>query len=264
MPDTVDRILWATDDGWRYRLKHVKQMKDINILYIVASHWIITYPSIHWTGLGWPQDRSGRVGEDRNLLPLHGLSSSSSNNNNTYSMVQSPSWEANWFAASHEIPRNSHNLKVHYRTHKRPPPVSILGPTNPVHIPTSHLLEIHPNVIHPFMPRSPSLRFPQQDPTHTPLLTHTHHMPSPSHSSRFYHCTILGEEYKSFSSSLCSLLHSPVPPRSKYSPQHHILKHPQLPFLLQCQWPSFTPIQNNRQNNYSSIYSDTLANEWPC
>ena len=44
-----------------------------------------------------------------------------------------------------------------------------------------------------------------------------------------------------------------VPPRSKYSPQHHILKHPQLPFLPQCQRPGFTPIQNNRQN-YSSIY----------
>jgi len=44
-----------------------------------------------------------------------------------------------------------------------------------------------------------------------------------------------------------------IPPRSKYSPQHHVLKHPQLPFLPQCQRPSFTPIQNNRQN-YSSIY----------
>ena len=36
-----------------------------------------------------------------------------------------------------------------------------------------------------------------------------------------------------------------VPPRSKYSPQHHVPKHPQLPFLPQCQRPSFTPIQNN-------------------
>ena len=44
-----------------------------------------------------------------------------------------------------------------------------------------------------------------------------------------------------------------IPPRSKYSPQHHVLKHPQLPFLQQCQRPSFTPIQNNRQD-YSSIY----------
>ena len=88
------------------------------------------------------------------------------------------------FAASQEIPRISRNPKVHYRTHKRPPPVSILGQPNPVHIPTSHLLEICPNIIHPSMPRSPqwspSLRFPHQDPIHPPLLTHTRHMPSPS------------------------------------------------------------------------------------
>ena len=80
---------------------------------------------------------------------------------------------------------------IHYRTHKRPPPVSILGQPNTVHIPTSHLQEIHPNIIHPSTPRSPhwspSLRFPHQDPIHLPLLTHTRHMPSPSHSSRFWH-----------------------------------------------------------------------------
>ena len=88
----------------------------------------------------------------------------------TYSMVQSPSWEANWFAASQEIPRISPNPKVHYRTHKRPPTVSILGQPNPVRMPTSHLLQIHPNIIHPSTPRCPqlppSLRFPHQDPIH--------------------------------------------------------------------------------------------------
>jgi len=31
----------------------------------------------------------------------------------TYSMVQSPSSEANWFAASREIPRISRNPNVH-------------------------------------------------------------------------------------------------------------------------------------------------------
>ena len=91
----------------------------------------------------------------------------------TYSMVQSPSWAANWFEASQEIPRISRNPKVHYRTHKCPPPVSILGQPNPVHIPTSHLLQIRPNIIHPSTPRSPqwslSLRFPHQDPIHPPL-----------------------------------------------------------------------------------------------
>ena len=101
----------------------------------------------------------------------------------TYSMVQSPSWAADWLAASQEIPRISRNPKVHYRTHKRPPPVPILGQPNPVHIPTSHLLEIHPN-IHPPTPTSPqwslSLRFPHQDHLHSPLLNHKRHMPSSS------------------------------------------------------------------------------------
>ena len=89
-----------------------------------------------------------------------------------------------------KLPAFLWNPKVHYRTHKRPPPVPIMGQPNPVHIPTSHLLEIHPNIIHPSTPRSPqwslSLRFPHQEPIR-PLLTHTRHMPSPSHSSRFYH-----------------------------------------------------------------------------
>jgi len=57
-------------------------------------------------------------------------------------MLQSPSWEANGFAASQEIPRISRNPKVHYRTHKRPPYAPIQGQPNPVYIPTSHLLEI--------------------------------------------------------------------------------------------------------------------------
>ena len=90
-------------------------------------------------------------------------------------------WEANWFAASQEILRISRNPKVHYRTHKRPPPACILDQPNPVHIPTSHLLEIHPNIIHPSTPTSPqwslSLRFPHQDLIHLPLLTHTRQMP---------------------------------------------------------------------------------------
>jgi len=95
----------------------------------------------------------------------------------TYSTVQSPSWAADWLAASQEIPRISRNPNVHYRTHKRRPPVPILGQPNPVHMPTSHLLEIHPNIIPPSTPRSTqwslSLRFPHQEPIHPPLLTHT-------------------------------------------------------------------------------------------
>ena len=91
----------------------------------------------------------------------------------TYSLVQSPSWEANWFVASQEIRRISRNPKVHYRTHNRPPLVSILDQPNPVHIPTSHLLEIQPNIIHSSTSRSPQWLFPSSFPSktlYTPLL----------------------------------------------------------------------------------------------
>ena len=117
----------------------------------------------------------------------------------TYSMVQSPSWEANWFAPSQEIPRISRNPKVHHRTHKRPPPVSILGQPNPVHITTSHLLEIHPNIIHPSTSRSSqwslSLRFPQQEPVHP--LSSSIRATCPAHLILldFITRTILGEGY---------------------------------------------------------------------
>ena len=128
-------------------------------------------------------------------------------------MVQSHSWEANWFAACQEIPLISRNPKVHYRTHKRPPPVSILGQPNPVHIPTSHLLEIQPN-IHPSTLRSSqwslSLQFPHQDPIHPLSSPIRATCPALLIFLDFINCTILGEEYKSFSSSLCDLLHSPV------------------------------------------------------
>ena len=67
-----------------------------------------------------------------------------------------------------KFPAISRNPKVHYRTQKRPPPVSILDQPNPVHIPTSHLLEIHPNIIHPSTPRSPQWFFPSGFPTKTP------------------------------------------------------------------------------------------------
>ena len=129
-------------------------------------------------------------------------------------MEQSHSWEANWFAASQEIPRITRNPKVHYRTHKPPPPLSILGQPNPVHIPTSHLLEIHPNIILPSTPRSPqwasSLRFTHQDPMHP--LSSPIRATCPAHLILFDYITRtkLGEVYKSFSSSLCNLLHSPV------------------------------------------------------
>jgi hypothetical protein len=55
----------------------------------------------------------------------------------TYSMEQSPSWEANRFSGSQEIPHFLWNPKVHYHIHKCSPPVVVVNHLNPVHNPTS-------------------------------------------------------------------------------------------------------------------------------
>ena len=57
---------------------------------------------------------------------------------------------------------------------------------------------------------SPSLRFPHQDPIHP--LSSPIRATCPAHLILldYITCTILGEEYKLFNSSLCNLLHSPV------------------------------------------------------
>jgi len=107
-----------------------------------------------------------------------------------YSTEQSPSWEANRFSASQEIPHILWNPKVHFRIYKCPPPAPILCHLDPVHTPKS-FLKIHLNIILQHTPGSPkwslSLRFPYQNPVNASPLPHTRYMTRPSHSSRFYH-----------------------------------------------------------------------------
>jgi len=99
-------------------------------------------------------------------------------------------------AARQEIPRIFWNPKVHHRTHRCPPPVPILSQLHPVPTTPSQFPKIHLNIILPSASGSPhwsfSLRFPHQNPVHPSPLPHTRHMPSPSHSSRFYHPHITG------------------------------------------------------------------------
>jgi len=100
------------------------------------------------------------------------------------------------FPASQEIRRILWNPKVHYRSHKCPPPVPILSQLDPVHTTTSHFLKIHLNIIFPSTPASPkwslSFRFPNQNPVYNYFLPYTRYMPRSSLYSVSYHPNKIG------------------------------------------------------------------------
>jgi len=136
-------------------------------------------------------------------------------------------------------------------------PVSILSQLDPVHNHTSRFLRIHVNIILPSKPGPPywslSFRCPNLNPVHAWPVSHRCYMPRPSHSSRFHYPNDTGWVVQII--KLLIMLFSPIPCyliplRPKYSPQY-----PQHKCLPQCDRPSFTPIQNSRQN-FSYAFPD--------
>jgi len=127
-------------------------------------------------------------------------------------MKHSPSCEANRLSTSQELPLILWNPKIHCRIYKCPLPVPILSQIDPVHTSTSHSLKIPLNIILPSTHGSSKCSFPSGFPTqtlYTPLLFPIR-ATCPPISFFSFNRTILGEDYRSLSFSLCSLLHCPV------------------------------------------------------
>ena len=116
------------------------------------------------------------------------------------------------FAANQEIPHILWNPKVHYCTHKRPPPVPILSQPHavPKPVPTSSrsilILSSHLRL------GIPNGLFPSGFPTKTLCtpLPSSIRATCPAHLILldFITRTILGEEYRSLCSSLCNHMYS--------------------------------------------------------
>ena len=111
-------------------------------------------------------------------------------------MEQGCSWEANQFAASQWIPSKFMEPEVSLPHSQVPATCPILSQLDPFHIPTSHFLRAHLNIILPSAPGSPlwslSLRFPHQNLVQTSPLPHMCHMPCPYHSFWFHHSHNIG------------------------------------------------------------------------
>jgi len=127
-------------------------------------------------------------------------------------MQQSPSWEANQFSASQVISRVLWIPQIHCQIYKYPPPVPIQSHLDPVYTPTSHFQKIHlilSSHLRLDLPIGLSRRFPHQNPVYAFPLTHNRYMPSPSHSSRFYHPHNIGWEVQNV--KLFFMKFSPIP-----------------------------------------------------
>jgi hypothetical protein len=104
------------------------------------------------------------------------------------------------------------------------------------------------------MPRSSqwSLPFgpPNQNSVRTSLLPHACRMSRPPHPPRFNHPNNIQWRIQAVKFIIMQFSSQSVflPSRSKYPPQHTVLKNPQSMFFPQSERPSFATIQHNWQN----------------
>ena len=170
-------------------------------------------------------------------------------------MVQS-SWEANGSSGGKVIPRILWNPKVHYHIHKSPLTVPNPSHTNHVHVhPNQTSWRSIINCILPCMLRSSKWSLS----LYAPPLSHISAKCPAHHILGLITRIILGEEYGSQSSSICSVLHSPV--NSSLFGPNILLSHPfsntlGLSSSLQVRYPVSHPLKTRRKIKvlYTNVY----------
>jgi hypothetical protein len=135
--------------------------------------------------------------------------------------------------ATQEFPNILWNPKFYCRVHNIPPLDHILRQINPFHTTPSYFFKIHFNITLLLISRHSFFSFLlvcHQNPICIQLLLILATFSAYLTLLDLIVLIILDEEYRLWSSSLCSFLQSPLTLSlfcSKYSPQHPVLKHPQ-------------------------------------
>jgi hypothetical protein len=159
-----------------------------------------------------------------------------------------------WKSDCHSVCQKKYPAFLWNRVHTGPPLDPMLSQPNPVRPIDPYLPKVHLNVILPPMPRSSlwSLAFglPNQNPVSTSPLPHACHMSLPSHPPWFNHPNNIRWRIQTVKFIIMQFSSRSVfiPFRSKYPPQHSVLKNPQSVFLPQSERPSCAPIQHNWKN----------------